>query len=237
MVTLIKVTKTGLQKMQKLNYKALALTLVVSVNANANVFSDVGDWVSDNKGTTAMIGIGALATASVVVKPLKWLQDLVDAEGEEIASTEIMAGATGLQGNSLEAIASKLNVEEDMVLDGAVVGAPDLEYSKLSWTPTLDNIASTLRADGRTDAQIAHILERDTNLVTTKSGGLIEGVEKDKRYFTVTVENPSERIIDPSGLLKDTGGAIPKKGILKGAKDALKGVKNRIFKGVSDERL
>jgi hypothetical protein len=237
MVTLIKVTKTGLQKMQKLNYKALALTLVVSVNANANVFSDVGDWVSDNKGTTAMIGIGALATASVVVKPLKWLQDLVDAEGEEIASTEIMAGATGLQGNSLEAIASKLSVEEDMVLDGAVVGAPDLEYSKLSWTPTLDNIASTLRADGRTDAQIAHILERDTNLVTTKSGGLIEGVEKDKRYFTVTVENPSERIIDPSGLLKDTGGAIPKKGILKGAKDALKGVKNRIFKGVSDERL
>jgi hypothetical protein len=120
---------------------------------------------------------------------------------------------------------------------GAVVGAPDLEYSKLSWTPTLDNIAATLRADGRTDAQIAHILERDTNLVTTKSGGLIEGVEKDKRYFTVTVENPSERIIDPSGLLKDTGGAIPKKGILKGAKDALKGVKNRIFKGVSDERL
>jgi hypothetical protein len=223
--------------MQKLNYKALALTLVVSVNANANVFSDVGDWVSDNKGTTAMIGIGALATASVVVKPLKWLQDLVDAEGEEIASTEIMAGATGLQGNSLEAIASKLSVEEDMVLDGAVVGAPDLEYSKLSWTPTLDNIASTLRADGRTDAQIAHILERDTNLVTTKSGGLIKGVEKEKRYFTVTVENPSERIIDPSGLLKDTGGAIPKKGILKGAKDALKGVKNRIFKGVSDERL
>ena len=222
---------------KKVNYKALALTLVVSVNANANVFSDVGDWVSDNKGTTAMIGIGALATASVVVKPLKWLQDLVDAEGEEIASSEMLAGATGLQGNSLEAIASKLSVEEDMVLDGAVVGAPDLEYSKLSWTPTLDNIASTLRADGRTDAQIAHILERDTNLVTTKSGGLIEGVEKDKRYFTVTVENPSERIIDPSGLLKDTGGAIPKKGILKGAKDALKGVKNRIFKGVSDERL
>jgi hypothetical protein len=56
-----------------------------------------------------LLGIGALATASVVVKPLKWLQDLVDAEGEEIASTEIMAGATGLQGNSLEAIASKVS--------------------------------------------------------------------------------------------------------------------------------
>jgi len=211
---------------KKVNYKALALTLFVSVNANANVFTDVGDWVSDNKGTTAIIGVGALATASVVIKPLKWLQDLVDAEGEEVASSEMLAGATGLQGNSLEAIASKLSVEEDTVLEGAVVGAPDLEYSKLSWTPTLDNIASTLRADGRTDAQIAHILERDTNLVSTQSGSLIKGID-----------NPSERIIDPSGLLKDTGGAIPKKGILKGAKDALKGVKNRIFKGVSDERL
>jgi hypothetical protein len=29
----------------------------------------------------------------------------------------MLAGATGLQGNSLEAIASKLNVEEDTVLE------------------------------------------------------------------------------------------------------------------------
>ena len=58
---------------KKVNYKVLLITAFVSVNANANVFTDVGDWVSDNKGTTAMIGIGALATASVVVKPLKWL--------------------------------------------------------------------------------------------------------------------------------------------------------------------
>jgi hypothetical protein len=37
-----------------------------------------------------------------------------------VASSEMLAGATGLQGNSLEAIASKLNVEEDTVLEGAV---------------------------------------------------------------------------------------------------------------------
>ena len=35
------------------------------------------------------------------------------------------------------------------------------------------------------------------------SGGLIEGVEKNKPYFTVKIENPNERIVDPSGLLKD----------------------------------
>jgi hypothetical protein len=63
----------GLKKMQKLNYKVLILTAFGSANASANIVNDVGDWVSDNKGTTAMIGIGALATASVVVKPLKWL--------------------------------------------------------------------------------------------------------------------------------------------------------------------
>jgi high-affinity K+ transport system ATPase subunit B len=37
---------------------ASAPALFISVNANANVFTDVGDWVSDNKGTTAMIGDG-----------------------------------------------------------------------------------------------------------------------------------------------------------------------------------
>ena len=207
------------------NYKTVLIALTLSLNANANVFTDVGDWVSDNKGTTAMIGIGALATASVVVKPLKWLQDLVDAEGEEVASSEIMAGATGLQGNSLEAIASKLNVEEDMVLDGSVVGAPDPEYS-ITWTPKTEDVVGTLRKDGYSEKQIVEILKRDTDLVTmprvTDYDSLVKGIE-----------NPSERIIDPSGLLKDTGGAIPKKGTLKGAKDALKGVKNRIFKGVS----
>jgi len=229
---------------KKVNYKALALTLFVSVNANANIFTDVGDWVSDNKGTTAIIGVGALATASVVIKPLKWLQDLVDAEGEEVASSEMLAGATGLQGNSLEAIASKLNVEEDTVLEGAVGGLPDPEYSNfsnMSWTPTLDNITGSLRADGYSDAEISNILKRDTEIVSKPMmrdrGSLIEGIEKDKRNLVAEIDNPNKRIIDPSGLLKDTGGAIPKKGILKGAKDALKGVKNRMFKGVSDERL
>lgn len=234
----MKVMLNGLKKMQKLNYKVLILTAFVSANASANIFNDVGDWVSDNKGTTAMIGIGALATASVVVKPLKWLQDLVDTEGEEMVSTEILAGAEA-RGNSLESLASKLNVEEDQVLEGAVGGIPN----DVSWTPALDNVAGSLRADGYSEAQILHILDRDTELLSKPimrdSGGLIEGVEKNKPYFTVKIENPNERIVDPSGLLKDENIGLPKGeklGVLKGARGVLKGVRG-VFRGVKDDRL
>jgi len=221
------------------NYKTILIALTLSVNANANVFTDVGDWVSDNKGTTAIIGVGALATASVVIKPLKWLQDLVDAEGEEVASSEMLAGATGLQGNSLEAIASKLNVEEDTVIEGAVGGLPDPEYSNLSnlsWTPTLDNITGSLRADGYSDAEISNILKRDAEVVSKPMmrdrGSLIEGIE-----------NPNKRIIDPSGLLKDVDTAAPKGGIskagrgfFKGGDGFFKGARNKL-KGVKGDRL
>jgi hypothetical protein len=51
----------GLQKMEKilkkLNYKVLLLTAFVSLNANADIFTDIGDWVSDNKTITAVVGV------------------------------------------------------------------------------------------------------------------------------------------------------------------------------------
>jgi hypothetical protein len=47
---------------------------------------------------------------------------------------------------------------------------------------------ASLRADGYSEAQILHILDRDTELLSKPimrdSGGLIEGVEKNKPYFT-----------------------------------------------------
>jgi hypothetical protein len=59
--------------LQNLNYKVLLLTAFVSANANADIFSDIGDWVSDNKTITAVVGIGALTAASVAIKPLSGL--------------------------------------------------------------------------------------------------------------------------------------------------------------------
>jgi hypothetical protein len=129
------------------NYKVLLLTAFISVNANANVFTDVGDWVSDNKGTTAMIGIS-------------------NPEGSIILSL----------GFSIPLIKPPLFVVTKLVsLSKMCAICASVRPSALS----VDAILSSV------------------------------GVQE----------------------------SLPKKGILKGAKDALKGVKNRIFKGVSDERL
>ena len=47
----------GLQKMEKilkkLNYKVLLLTAFVSANANADIFSDIGDWVSETNAVSS----------------------------------------------------------------------------------------------------------------------------------------------------------------------------------------
>jgi hypothetical protein len=51
----------------------LITTLAFSVNASADFFGDVGDWVSDNKAVTAIVGVGALTAAAVAVKPISGL--------------------------------------------------------------------------------------------------------------------------------------------------------------------
>jgi hypothetical protein len=45
----------------------LITTLAFSVNASADFFNDIGDWVSDNKTVTAIVGVGALTAAAVAV--------------------------------------------------------------------------------------------------------------------------------------------------------------------------
>ncbi len=55
------------------NYKIALITLVVSFNANADIFNDIGDWVENNKTVTAIVGIGALTAAAAAIKPLSGL--------------------------------------------------------------------------------------------------------------------------------------------------------------------
>jgi hypothetical protein len=55
------------------NYKIALITLVVSFNANADIFNDIGDWVENNKAVTAIVGIGALTAAAAAIKPLSGL--------------------------------------------------------------------------------------------------------------------------------------------------------------------
>lgn len=55
------------------NYKIALITLVVSFNANADIFNDIGDWVENNKTVTAIVGVGALTAAAAAIKPISGL--------------------------------------------------------------------------------------------------------------------------------------------------------------------
>lgn len=95
------------------NYKTILIALTLSLNANADIFDDIGDWVEHNKTATAIVGVGALTAAAVAVKPLS---GLFRAGEEEVVAGKVLAEAEGAGAvagaESLEVAASKLNVEE-----------------------------------------------------------------------------------------------------------------------------
>ena len=103
--------KNGLKMLQNLDYKALALALVVSANVNADFFGDVGDWVDHNRTVSAIVGVGALTAAAVVIRPIS---GLLSAGEEELAATKLLSGAegAGVEAESLETAASRLKVDE-----------------------------------------------------------------------------------------------------------------------------
>jgi hypothetical protein len=97
------------------NYKIALITLVVSFNASADIFDDIGDWVEHNKTATAIVGVGALTAAAVAVKPLSGLFRAGEEEvvaGKVLAEAEGASAIAGAEAESLEVAASKLNVEE-----------------------------------------------------------------------------------------------------------------------------
>jgi len=134
----------GLKMLQNLNYKVLLLTAFVSANANADIFSDVGDWVDHNKTVTAIVGVGALTAAAVAIKPIS---GILRAGEEEVAATKVLAGAEGAaaEAEGLEAAASKIEVDE-----GAVgKELPKEEPSSFSKNVTRDDLLKSI--DGYAD--------------------------------------------------------------------------------------
>jgi hypothetical protein len=133
-----------LTEQQTVNYKALLLTLVASVNANADIFTDVEGWVDHNKTVTAIVGVGALTAAAVAVKPLS---GLLRAGEEEAVVTEVLAGAegAGAEAESLEAAASKIEVEEG----AAGKELPKEEQSSFLKNVTRDDLLKSI--DGYAD--------------------------------------------------------------------------------------
>ena len=70
------------------DFKILLLSLIVSFNANADFFSDVGDFFEDNSTEVALVGVGALAVASIAIKPIRGLVRMEsEAAALEVANT------------------------------------------------------------------------------------------------------------------------------------------------------
>jgi len=126
------------------NYKTILIALTLSLNAQADFFDDVGDWVDHNKTVTAIVGVGALTAAAVAVKPISGL--LRAGEGEA-AVTEVLAGAEGISAETegLEAAASKIEVDEGAV--GKEI--PKEEPSSFSKNVTREDLLKEI--DGYTD--------------------------------------------------------------------------------------
>jgi hypothetical protein len=104
------------------NYKTVLIALTLSLNAQADIFGDVGDWVKNNKTVTAVIGVGALTAGAIAIKPISGL--LRAGEGEA-GLVDVIAGAegAGAEAESLEAAASESEWE---MVDSTTGGEPKL---------------------------------------------------------------------------------------------------------------
>lgn len=105
------------------NYKTVLIALTLSLNAQADFFGDVEDWVDHNKTVTAIVGVGALTAGAIAIKPISGL--LKAGEGEA-GLAEVLAGAegAGAEAESLEAAASESEWE---MVDSTTGGEPKLK--------------------------------------------------------------------------------------------------------------
>jgi hypothetical protein len=151
------------------NYKTILIALTLSLNASADIFDDIGDWVEHNKTATAIVGVGALTAAAVAVKPLSGLfrageEEVVAgkvlAEAEGAGAEGVIAGSTAAEAESLEAAASKIEVEEDLALEGATGKATtSKELSSFEKNVSRKDILKSL--DGYKDKGYAEWIEKN----------------------------------------------------------------------------
>lgn len=62
-----------LEELKMIDFKKLSLALIISFNANADFFGDVGDFFEENATEVALVGIGALTVATIAIKPIRGL--------------------------------------------------------------------------------------------------------------------------------------------------------------------
>jgi len=154
---LIKILHKWDNKMKRV---LLITTLAFSVNASADFFDDIGDWVSDNKTVTAIVGVGALTAAAVAVKPLSAFftkeAGAVALEAGAAAEAEVTGFARLAQGGFTEMESSGMLADFEVVESEATRGT-----EMLSGSEATANGARILEGEADRDAFFAKLVEQE----------------------------------------------------------------------------
>jgi len=144
----------------KMKRVLLITTLAFSVNASADFFDDIGDWVSDNKTVTAIVGVGALTAAAVAVKPLSAFftkeAGAVALEAGAAAEAEVTGFARLAQGGFTEMESSGMLADFEVVESEATRGT-----EMLSGSEATANGARILEGEADRDAFFAKLVEQE----------------------------------------------------------------------------
>ena len=192
----------------------LITTLAFSVNASADFFNDIGDWVSDNKTVTAIVGVGALTAAAVAVKPLSAFftkeAGAVALEAGAAAEAEVTGFARLAQSGFTEIDSSGMLADFEVVESEATRGT-----EMLSGSEAAANGARILEGEADRDAFFAKLVEQE-NLPMAEStfveeevgiGGLSKAEAEAKKAEILKAQTSVEDIY-PSvvdNLKKPTG--------------------------------
>ena len=151
----------------KMKRVLLITTLAFSVNASADFFSDVGDWVSDNKTVTAIVGVGALTAAAVAVKPLSAFftkeAGAVALEAGAAAETGVRGFARLAQGGATEIEASGILADFEVIESEAATGTEMLSGAEATANKTnmLEADANLIAGEADRDAFFARLVEQE----------------------------------------------------------------------------
>lgn len=134
--------------------KALCLTALVSVNANADILYDIGDWIEQNKTLTAVIGVGIAAGAAATIKPISML---LEGSEKELIATEKLAGQVEVNTAEFEGVASRLKEGENELM---VIGSPATQAEIDSMAASLSKMSDSLTAaEEKVNASLAKAQE------------------------------------------------------------------------------
>ena len=143
----------------------IIILLSFNINAHADVFDDIGNFMADNKALTAVLSVTALSVAGVAMKPIgEFLAEDAAAtdfmvadrvvRDEELATerfTSLAERQNGIVPMEIESDSALSEVEGGIGATGNAYGFPPLEG-----TPLSDELVNSISMDGSFNAGVIH---------------------------------------------------------------------------------